>query len=78
MLKKERATLASLFSFNIGIVCSTRRSEKNNNTHFAPDVFAKRVNREISKQTAAAFWAHKRNKRGMKKYLKEITTREQN
>ena len=57
---------------------SQLRATRNAYKEFPPDVFAKRVNREISKQTAAAFWAHKRNKRGMKKYLKEITTREQN
>ena len=36
---------------------------------FPPDVFAKRYFREISKQKAASFWADKRNKKGMKRYL---------
>lgn len=41
---------------------------------FSPDVFAKRISREVSKQNAAQFWAHKhkRNKKGMKKYLCEM------
>ena len=34
---------------------------------FPADVFAKRVSREVYKQSAAQFWAYKRNKRGMKK-----------
>ena len=42
---------------------------------FPSDVFAKRVHREASKQLGAEFWAYKRNKRGMKKYLKEIAER---
>lgn len=42
---------------------------------FPADVFAKRVSREVSKQKSAAFWAYKRNKRGMKKYLKEVAAR---
>ena len=39
---------------------------------FPPDVFAKRISREVSKQNEAKFWAHKRNKKGMKKYLCEM------
>jgi len=31
---------------------------------FPADIFAKRVYAEVSKQKAAAFWAHKRNKKG--------------
>lgn len=42
---------------------------------FPADVFAKRVYREVSKQKAAQFWAFKRNKRGMKNYLKEVSER---
>jgi methionine synthase II (cobalamin-independent) len=42
---------------------------------FPPEVFAQRVHREVAKQKAAKFWAHKRNKKGMKKYLKEIAAR---
>ena len=45
---------------------------------FPPEVFSKRVNREIDKQRAAQFWAHKRNKRGMKKYLKDVEERANN
>jgi len=44
-------------------------------TEFPADVFTKRVHREVSKQKGAEFWAHKRNKRGMKKYLKEVALR---
>lgn len=42
---------------------------------FPTDVFAKRVNREVLKQKSAQFWAFKRNKRGMKKYLREVSER---
>ena len=42
---------------------------------FPTDVFTKRVNGEVAKHRAAKFWAHKRNKKGMKKYLQEIATR---
>ena len=45
---------------------------------FPPEVFSKCVNREIDKQRAAQFWAHKRNKRGMKKYLKDVEERAKN
>ena len=45
---------------------------------FPSEVFAKRVSREVSKQKAAQFWAYKRNKRGMKKYLKDISERATN
>lgn len=44
---------------------------------FPMDIFTKRVNQEVSKQKAARFWAYKRNKRGMKKYLQEVSTRAQ-
>ena len=42
---------------------------------FPGDIFAKRVYAEVSKQKAAAFWAHKRNKKGMAKYLEDIALR---
>lgn len=42
---------------------------------FPKDVFAKRINNEVAKQRAAKFWAFKRNKRGMKKYLQDINDR---
>ena len=42
---------------------------------FPVHIFAVRVNREVMKQRAAKFWAYKRNKEGMKKYLNEIEER---
>jgi len=42
---------------------------------FPQDVFCKRVNNEVNKQRAAAFWAHKRNKHGMKRYLEDLKKR---
>ena len=45
---------------------------------FPSEVFNKRVNREIDKQRAAQFWAYKRNKRGMKKYLQDVEERANN
>ena len=42
---------------------------------FPKDVFTKRVNQEAAKQRAARFWADKRNKKGMKKYLQDIARR---
>ena len=42
---------------------------------FPKAVFGKRVHREITKQSAAKFWAIKRNKKGMKKYLESIERR---
>lgn len=45
---------------------------------FPTEVFTKRVNREIDKQRAAQFWAYKRNKRGMKKYLQSVDERANN
>jgi hypothetical protein len=42
---------------------------------FPKEVFAKRVSREVEKQRAALFWADKRNKRGMKKYLEDVAKR---
>ena len=51
--------------------------QRTNNAYkeFPTEVFAKRVNREVSKQKAAQFWAYKRNKRGMKNYLRELSDR---
>jgi hypothetical protein len=37
--------------------------------------FAKRVSQEVGKQTAAQFWADKRNKSGMKKFLEDVANR---
>ena len=42
---------------------------------FPKEVFAKRVSREVEKQRAALFWADKRNKRGMKKFLEDVAKR---
>ena len=42
---------------------------------FPADVFVKRVNQEVAKQRVALFWAFKRNKKGMKRYLQDISTR---
>lgn len=42
---------------------------------FPGHVFTKRVNGEKSKQLSAAFWADKRNKKGMKKYLQEVAAK---
>jgi len=42
---------------------------------FPKDVFAKRVSQEVEKQRAARFWADKRNKSGMKKYLEDVANR---
>ena len=44
-------------------------------TDFPPEIFAARANSEKLKQRAARFWADKRNKEGMKKYLKDIEER---
>ena len=50
---------------------TTRKEYK----EFPKEVFAKRVQGEISKQRAAQFWGIKRNKKGMKKYLESIERR---
>ena len=42
---------------------------------FPPDVFAKRVYSEATKQRSATFWAFKRNKKGMETYLKNVEAR---
>ncbi len=42
---------------------------------FPKDVFAKRVSQEVSKQRASRFWADKRNKSGMKKFLEDVAKR---
>lgn len=42
---------------------------------FPPKVFSKRVHAEVSKQKAAGFWADKRNKKAMKKYLQSVQAR---
>ena len=49
----------------------TRREYK----EFPKDVFAKRVSQEVEKQRAARFWADKRNKSGMKKFLEDVAKR---
>ena len=40
---------------------------------FPPEVFAKRLYAETDKQKAATFWAFKRNKKGLARYLENIT-----
>lgn len=42
---------------------------------FPPKVFSKRVHAEVAKQKAAGFWADKRNKKAMKKYLQSVQAR---
>ena len=54
--------------------CDLRKMRKEYKD-FPPEIFAARVNSEKLKQRGARFWAHKRNKEGMKKYLKEIEER---
>lgn len=54
--------------------CELRKTRKEYK-EFPAEIFAARVNREVLKQKAANFWADKRNKQGMKKYLKEIEER---
>ena len=54
---------------------SKLRDTREEYKEFPVAVFGKRVHQEASKQKAAAFWADKRNKKGMKKYLKQINER---
>ena len=49
----------------------TRREYK----EFPRNVFAKKVQKEASKQKLNSFWADKRNKKGMKRYLKDVERR---
>jgi hypothetical protein len=42
---------------------------------FPKEVFRKRVCEEASNQKAAGFWADKRNKKAMKKYLQDVQAR---
>ena len=42
---------------------------------FPADVLTKQVNQEAAKQRVALFWACKRSKKRMKKYLQDISTR---
>ena len=42
---------------------------------FPANIFVKRVNREVTKQREARFWAYKRNKEGLRKWLEEIDRR---
>ena len=51
------------------------RYTRNAYKEFSIDVFRKRVNQEAAKQRAAKFWAHKSNKKGMKKYLEDVNDR---
>lgn len=39
---------------------------------FSLHLFTKRMAREVDKQRAAAYWADKRNKKGMKKYMQQL------
>ena len=50
------------------------RSTRDEYKEFPPKVFAKRVSSEVAKQRAVQFWAVKRNKKGMAKYLENITS----
>ncbi len=52
-------------------LCATQNEYK----EFPVNVFGKRVQKEADKQRTATFWADKRNKEGMKRYLKEIKRR---
>ena len=51
------------------------RDTRDEYKEFPADVFGKRVHREVDKQRSATFWADKRNKKGMKNYLKQIKER---
>jgi hypothetical protein len=42
---------------------------------FPKEVFVKRVHAEIARQKAAGFWADKRNKKAMKRYLEDVHAR---
>jgi len=42
---------------------------------FPIDVFGKRVNQEADKQRTSSYWADKRNKKAMKRYLQQIKER---
>ena len=52
-------------------LCKTRDEYKTNPLL----VFGKRLQWEVDKQRSAAYWADKRNKKGLKKYLKEVDKR---
>ena len=54
---------------------SKLRKTRSEYMEFPADVFRQNVGNEIKKQNGAAFWAYKRNKRGMKKYLNELKER---
>ena len=49
------------------------RETRDEYKEFPAKVFGKRVNAEVSKQRADAFWFDKRNKKGMKKYLQNVS-----
>jgi hypothetical protein len=51
------------------------KEKKPQEQEFPKDVFAKRVSQEVAKQIAAQFWADKRNKSGMKKFLEDVAKR---
>ena len=38
-------------------------------------IFGKRLQREVDKQRSALYWAYKRSKKGMQKYLREVDER---
>lgn len=44
-------------------------------TEFPKEVFTKRVNREIYKQSSATYWGLKRSKKGLQRYLKSLEER---
>ena len=51
------------------------RETRSEYKEFPLRVFTKKVAREDDKQRSTAYWADKRNKAGMKKYLKEVMKR---
>ena len=42
---------------------------------FSVEIFTVRVNKEVVKQRTARFWAHKRNKENLMKYLQDVKER---
>ena len=42
---------------------------------FPVEIFTVRVNKEVVKQRTARFWAHKRNKEILMKYLQDVKER---
>ena len=42
---------------------------------FPAEVFTVRVNKEVVKQRSTGYWAHKRNKENLMKYLQDVKER---